>query len=162
MESNNVLQFGRISHDVKTFESDLSTKTVPEEIYFTNGYSTVIKPIPSSLTDIIKDFISCWDDSDKYLLEKVVLFNFHCTPCKIDESKKFDIEKWKHFSHTGCIIIFNPNDIDYKIQIYEDKKQYDLVSGAFILIKTNVMFSFFSESKSSKLKHLVVYSFAEK
>lgn len=151
-------EIGQFISDFNTFEKNLSNNIDSDEIYFTNDYSNDRRSIPTCLLNVINEFNSVWIYSSKYRLDKVVLFNFNILNDK-DESKYQYPSVWKHFTHTGCVLIFNPNDINFKIEINRNPEQYSLVAGGMVFIETDVMFRFLSEDKSTKLKHLVVYSF---
>lgn len=162
MSVTNIVELGQWTSDFSSFEQNLFGSTAPEEIYFVGGHSASQKHTPSSLMSVIKEFISCWRDADKYELSKVTLHNFHHLPDGESVTKQTYPGVWRHFSHSGCVIIFNPNDVDFTIQLYDDPEQYQLDAGEMIFIKTNAKFCYQMKQKSTKLKHMVVYSFWER
>lgn len=162
MNSMKPLGIGQWTSDFRTFEQSLFKNTAPEEIYFIGSCGTSQKYLPSILKNIIDEFNSCWNKKDKYTLDKVTVHNFYYIPRGNEKSKTDYPGMWKHFSHTGCVIVFNPNDIDFILQMRGEPEEYSLVAGGMIFIKTNAMFRYLTEEKSSKLKHMVVYSFTRK
>lgn len=161
MESTRATEIGKWTTNHQTFEQVLSMNTESEQIYFIGGYSCDQDKIPYSLMQIIEDFIGCWKDSDEYELSKVTLHNFYQLP-SIKEEMSVYPGVWRHFSHTGCVIVFNPNDIDLSLQLFGRPENYSLAAGEMIFIKTNAKFCYIQEKKSSKLKHIVVYSFVKR
>lgn len=154
-----IIELGHWTSDFQSFEQNLTRNTAPEEVYFIGSCSASQKHTPLNLISIIQEFCSCWRDADKYELSKMTLHNFNYLLKDKDMSKQMYPRGWKHFSHTGCVIIFNPNDIDFTLQLYGRPEQYKLGAGGMIFLKTSATFRYLTEEKSSKLKHMVVYSF---
>jgi hypothetical protein len=155
-------EIGHWTSDFNTFEQNLCRNTAPEEVYMLGNYSASQRHVPSCLMRNIEEFISCWTDAEMYDLNKVTLYNFHHLLSEGEVTKMTYPGVWKHFSHTGCVIIFNPNDIDFTVQLFQETEQYKLVAGGILFIETNAKFRYFTDEKSSKLKHMVVFSFGRR
>ena len=141
----------RVSHIIgkahyDSFSSSLMNNCADEEVFISG--SIYSKEMPHCLHHVLNDIISVWTESNKFLFSKLTLYNFNVLP-----------QEWKHFSHTGYIMILNLNDIDFTIEQFGDSESYPLEAGGLHIVKTNAMFRIHSKSKLSKLKHLAVFSF---
>lgn len=157
-----VVSLGQWTSDFSTYEKSLFGNSASEEVYMMRGYSSSRRHVPPFLMSNIEQFISCWKDAERYELEKVTLHNFNILPSEKEVTKQTYPGVWKHFSHTGCVIIFNPNDIDFTVKLFEEPEEYKLVAGGMLFIKTNAKFRYLMDEKSSKLKHMVFYSFGKR
>lgn len=147
-----IIKFGSITNDFGSLENNLSGNTLEKEIYSLDKYDKSSIPI---LINIIEEFISHWKDGSKYKLDQLILYNFY-TQFKKESS-------WYPFLEKGCLIIFNPNKINFVLEVFKkdelDLEKYDLVGGGMIFLDMKTVFRFYTEGKSSKLKHIVIYKF---
>ena len=136
------------------FESGLTKNTLPIDNYMEGVWSPYYdcKKLPSCLGNVIGGFIEHWNEKKSYIYDMCTLYNYN-----------YCDEEWRHFSHTGCVVIFNCSDIDLTlIKEGKEDKKCDLPPGGLVVFESNLRFKFTTEKMDTRLKHLAVFSFSKK